>query len=101
MDRDRFDSITRRFANVASRRQVLGGLGVAAVGALVGREATAAPSPVAQCMKDCNAEAQGARKGCKGPHGKGNNSKSKNACLKTVQEELTACRSLCSAGGGV
>ena len=97
MDENRFDSITRRLTSVASRRHLLGGLGVAAVSALVGREATAAPSPAASCMKACNGEAKDARKACKGPHGKGNNSRGKNACLRTVQEDLTACRSLCLA----
>ena len=95
MDGNRFDTITRRLTSVASRRQLLAGLGVATVGALVGREAAAAPSPNATCMKACNTEAKDARKGCKGPHGKGNNSKNKNACLKTVQQDLATCRSLC------
>ena len=92
MDRNRFDTITRRLTNVASRRHVLGGLGVATVGALVGREAAAAPSPVASCMKTCNTEAKTGREVCKSQK-----SKAKNGCLKTVQEERAVCRNLCLA----
>jgi hypothetical protein len=90
MDGTRFDTITRRLTSVASRRHILGGLGVATVGALVGREASAAPSPVAQCMKTCNTEAKTAREGCKGKK-----SKAKNECLKTVKTERAGCRELC------
>ena len=97
MDQNRFDTITRRLTIVASRRHVLGGLGAATVGALVGRGAAAAPSPVASCMKTCNAEAKTARKACKGDHGKGNNTKGKNTFLKAAKEGLAACRSLCLA----
>jgi hypothetical protein len=90
---NRFDTITRRLASVASRRHVLGGLGVAAVGALVGREAGAAP--VEKCNKECNAAAKEARKACKGDHGKGHNSKDKNACLKRAKDARVACLSDC------
>ena len=94
MHGNRFDRITRRLTNVASRRHLLGGLGVAAVGALVGREAAAAPSPVAQCMKDCNTAAKTAREECKAEK-----SKAKNGCLKSVNDERATCRNACLAGG--
>lgn len=90
MDGTRFDIITRRLTNVASRRHVLSGLGVATVGALLGREAAAAPSPVAQCMKECNRVAKEAREECKDMK-----SKAKNGCLKTVKTERAGCRELC------
>jgi hypothetical protein len=100
MDGNRFDTITRRLTSVASRRHVLSGLGVATVGALVGREASAAPSPVVACRKLCNAEAKETRKGCKGPHGKGNNSKGKNECLKRARDERAACFDTCLVSEG-
>ena len=97
MHGNRFDTITRRLTSAISRRHLMAGLGVAGVGALVGREAAAAPSPVSSCMKACNAEAKDARKGCKGEHGKGHNSKGKKACLKLVNQDLATCRSACLA----
>jgi hypothetical protein len=50
-------------------------------------------------MKACNTEAKDARKACKGPNGKGNNSKGKNACLKTVKAEQATCRDGCLTDG--
>ena len=67
--------------------------------ALVGREAAAAPSPHANCSKTCNAAAKEDRKACKGEHGKGHNSKGKNACLKAANEARELCLSECLAGG--
>jgi hypothetical protein len=96
MDSNRFDTIARRLTSVASRRHVLGGLGVATVGALIGREAAAVPG--GKCNKDCNATAKAARKACKGDHGKGHNSKGKNACLKDAKEARELCLSECAAG---
>jgi hypothetical protein len=93
MDGNRFDTITRRLTSVASRRHVLSGLGVATVGALVGREAAA--SPKEKCNKECNAIAKEDRKACKGENGKGNNSKGKNACLKQAKEARKACLDNC------
>jgi hypothetical protein len=51
LDSDRFDGLVRSFGRTASRRQTLRGLaGVAAAGALGGREATAATKPAdAKC----------------------------------------------------
>jgi hypothetical protein len=94
MDGTHFDTITRRLTSVASRRHVLSGLGVATVGALLGREASAAPSPVAQCMKDCNRVAKEAREECKDEK-----SKAKNGCLKTVKTEHATCRNGCHLNG--
>jgi hypothetical protein len=97
MDGNRFDTITRRLTSVASRRHVLGGLGVATVGALVGREAAAAPK--VKCNKECNATAKEDRKACKGENGKGNNSRGKNACLKEAKEARKVCLSECPSDG--
>lgn len=97
MDGNRFDTITRRLTSVASRRLVLSGLGVAAVGALAGREAAAAPK--VKCNKECNAIAKADRKACKGENGKGNNSRGKNACLKAAQEARKLCLSECPVDG--
>lgn len=99
MDGNRFDTITRRLTSVASRRHVLGGLGIATVGALVGREAASAPSPVAACRKECNAAAKADRKACKSDKGKGNNSKGKTTCLKKAKDERVTCYETCIAGG--
>ena len=96
MDGNRFDTITRRLMSATSRRYVLAGLGVATVGALAGRAATAAPSPVAQCMKTCNSDATTARAGCSSL-----TSKDKNACLKTVKEQRAACHAACHTDEGI
>ena len=90
MDGNRFDTITRRLTSATSRRYVLAGLGVATVGALAGRAATAAPSPVAACMKTCNSDAKAARAECKSLK-----SQAKNDCLQTVKEERALCAAAC------
>jgi hypothetical protein len=95
MDSNRFDTITRRLTSVASRRHVLGGLGVATLGALIGRDAAAVPA--GKCNKDCNAKAKAARKACKGDHGKGHNSKGKNSCLKEAKDARERCLTECVA----
>ena|SRR5215218_8998961 len=81
MDGNRFDTITRRLTSVASRRQLLAGFGVATVGALVGQDAAAAPSPHANCSKACNATAKEDCRACKG----------ENTCLKAANEARELC----------
>ena len=58
MDDSRFDLLTRRLSAGASRRRLLAGLGLAAVGTLVGTSAEGAPSARARCNRVCTRAAR-------------------------------------------
>lgn len=93
MDGHQFDRITKSLSTASSRRRVLAGIGLAATGSLLAAQAQveAAPSPVAACMKQCNAEAKAARREtCAGLK-----SKPKNTCLRGVQQTRAECHAAC------
>ena len=95
MDGKDFDQVVKRLGAGASRRRVLAGLGLATAATLIGGTATAKPSTLVQCKKDCNTAAKADRQACKARHVPGTNAK--NACLKDANVERKSCRAGCTA----
>jgi len=94
MDNRTFDAVARSAARAASRRRVLGGLAATVAAVVVGRTATAAPSPKAGCMKLCASTAKECRMGTKGLKGK-----ERATALKACKTEFQTCRAECVGNG--
>jgi hypothetical protein len=95
MEGKHFDQVVKRLGAGASRRRVLTGLGLAAATSLIGRTATATPSTVVECKKECNATAKADRQACTALHVP--TTDAKNACLKEAKVNRKACRADCTA----